>query len=271
MRWCSFTTASGGPARLGVVTPDEGSGRVLDVGGWARSRGADSPADLVDLVESSPANQERVADLVRSAPADGVGWVRREEVRFLAPLRAPATLRQVSARSSALPVFSHVPRRGVLGPDDDMAVPTYTDKLDVAGHVAAVVGRKGRDLEAEDAVATVFGWTVMLHWSARDAARDVVSALGPWVVTPDEWRPSGTHEVTLRVDGELWQAGATNDRPWTAGQVLSWVSRGEDLAAGDVVGLGPLVTARDDDRWLRVGQDVQVSVAGLGELHLRTG
>lgn len=86
MRWCSFTTRAGDPARLGAVAARDGSGKVLDVGSWARSRGAQTP---VDLVESSPATQERVTELVRSAPAEGTGWLRPEEVRYLAPLRAP--------------------------------------------------------------------------------------------------------------------------------------------------------------------------------------
>ena len=135
MRWCSFTTttANGGP-RLGAVSPVDG--RVLDVGSWARSRGADAPADLVDLVEASPGTQERVTDLVRSATDDGVGWVRPEEVRYAAPLRAPNSLRDFfafrdhvergAARRGAevpeawdrIPVFYKGNRRSVVGPDD---------------------------------------------------------------------------------------------------------------------------------------------------------
>ena len=58
MRWCSFTTTTGGGApRLGAVVARDGADRVLDVGAWARSRSADAPADLVDLVESSAGTQ----------------------------------------------------------------------------------------------------------------------------------------------------------------------------------------------------------------------
>ena len=175
MRWCSFTSAAGGTARLGAVTAYEETDRVLDVGAWARSRDAETPVDLVDLVEASPATQERVADLVRSAPEDGTGWVRLEEVSFLAPVRAPNSLRDFLAfrdhvergaarRGSAVPeAWDRIPvyykgnRRSIVGPGDEVAWPSYTDRLDYEWKVAAVVGRSGRDVPAAGAGSHVFG------------------------------------------------------------------------------------------------------------------
>lgn len=269
MRWCSFTAATGGPARLGAVSAWDDSGRVLDVAGWARSREAETPPDLVDLIESSPATQERVTDLVRSAPADGVGWVRPEELRFLAPLRAPNTLRQVVARDGAVPVFTYAGRRAVRGPDEDLSFPSYTQQLDFAGQVAAVVGRAARDVDPSEAAATVFGYAVMAHWSARDVAREVATSFGPWLVTPDEWEPRAGHALTVSVDGEPWSSGTTGSSPWTVGQVLSWVSQGDDLLPTDVVGLGASsgLCGRDLDRWIRPGQSLTLDIEGLGTVH----
>lgn len=271
MRWCSFTTASGGSARLGAVSAWDDSGKVLDVGSWARSRDAETPPDLVDLVESSPATQERVTDLVRSAPGDGVGWVRRDEVRFLAPLRSPNSVRQVVARDGAVPVFTQASRRAVLGPDDDLTWPSYTEKLDFSCQVAGVVGRRGRDLAPPEAVEAVFGYTLMTQWSARDVGREVATALGPWLVTPDEWEPRVGHTLDVTVDGDLWSTGTTLGRPWTFGQALSWVSQGEDLWATDILGLGPVqgASGRDLDRWIQAGQSLVLTVEGLGTLGTR--
>jgi hypothetical protein len=271
MRWCSFTTTSGGPARLGAVSAWDGSGKVLDVAGWARSRDAETPPDLVDLVESSPATQERVTDLVRSAPADGIGWVRPDEVVFLAPLRSPNTLRQVVAREGAVPVFTHASRRAVLGPDDQLRWPSYTEKLDFSCQVAAVVGRRGVDLSPTDALASVFGYTVMTQWSARDVGREVATAFGPWLVTPDEWEPRADHALEVAVDGESWFTGTAPGRPWTFGQALSWVSQGEELWPTDVLGLGPAAggSGRDLGRWIQPGHQLALSIEGLGAVATR--
>lgn len=263
MRWCSFTTASDGSARLGAVSPQDDTGRVLDVAGWARSRDAQSPQDLIDLVESSPATQQRVTDLVRSAPPDGVGWVRPDEVRLLAPLRTPGSLRHVVARSGAVPVFSHVARRVVTGPDEDVALPPYARELVVVCQVAAVVGRRGRDLSPAEAVETVLGYTLMAQWAAPEVGREVATSLGPWVVTPDEWEPRAGHAVQVDVEGGAVFRGTTDERPWTFGQALAWVSQGEDLWPADVVGLG------GGGQAVGPGQQVAVTVEGLGTLTAR--
>lgn len=299
MRWCSFTTAAGTTARLGAVSARGEVGRVLDVGAWARSRDAQTPVDLVDLVESSVATQQRVTDLVRSAPEDGLGWVRHEEVRFLAPLRAPNSLRDFLAFRShvelgaarrgstvpepwdRIPVFYKGNRRSILGPGVGVSWPSYTQKLDYECEVAAVVGRAGRDLTADVAADHVFGYTIMNDWSARDLqkeemacwlgpakSKDFATSLGPWVVTPDEWNPEDDHEMTVTVDGELWSRGSTAGRRWTFGEMLSWTSTDEDLWPTDVLGSGTFGggCGLDLDRWIQRGQTVELRVEGLGTL-----
>jgi 2-keto-4-pentenoate hydratase/2-oxohepta-3-ene-1,7-dioic acid hydratase in catechol pathway len=298
VRWCSFTTGPGGPARLGAVSAlDEP--RVLDVGAWARSRDAEAPADLVDLVEASPAIQERVTDLVRSAPEDGLGWVRLDEVTFLAPVRAPNSLRDFLAfrdhvergakrRGSdvpeawdRIPVYYKGNRRSILGPDDEAPWPSYTDKLDYECEVAAVVGRGGRDVDAAEAEGYVFGYTIMNDWSARDIqkdemscwlgpakAKDFATTLGPWLVTPDEWSPEDDHVMTVSVDGKVWSSGTTAGRRWTFAEMLAWVARDEDLWPTDVLGSGTFGggCGLDLDKWLKPGQVVTLAVDGLGSL-----
>ena len=297
MRWCSFTTPNGSP-RLGAVSALEDA-RVLDVGAWARSRHAETPVDLVDLVEASPATQERVTELVRSAPDDGLGWIRLEEVRFLAPVRAPNSLRdflafrdhvergakrrgtEVPEPWDRIPVYYKGNRRSILGPDDEAPWPSYTDKLDYECEVAAVVGRGGRDIAAEDAAAHVFGYTIMNDWSARDVqkdemacwlgpakAKDFGTTLGPWLVTADEWSPEDDHEMIVTVDGERWSRGTTAGRRWTFDQMLAWVSRDEDVWPTDVLGSGTFGggCGLDLDRWLQPGATVTLSVDGLGSL-----
>ena len=299
MRWCSFTTTAGdGAGRLGAVSRDDG--RVLDVAAWARERGTACPADLVDLVEAGPDVQERVTDLVQAAPADGPGW--RDDVRLLAPLRAPNSLRDFLAfrshveRGAArrgtpvpepwdrIPVFYKGNRRSVVGPDDVVRWPSYTARMDFECEVAAVVGRGGRDLRAEDAAHHVFGWTIMDDWSARDVqkdemacwlgpakAKDFATSLGPWLVTPDEWSPEDPHDMEVLVDGETWSTGSTAGRRWTFGEMLAWASRDEDLYPTDVLGSGTYGggCGLDLDRWLPDDCVVTLRVEGLGELSNR--
>jgi 2-keto-4-pentenoate hydratase/2-oxohepta-3-ene-1,7-dioic acid hydratase in catechol pathway len=299
VRWCSFTTTTtaDGHARLGAVRDREEGTRVLDVAAWARSRDAETPPDLVDLVEASPATQERVTDLVRSAPEDGVGWIRVDEISYLPPIRTPNSLRdflafqdhveggaarrgrRVPEAWNRIPVYYKGNRRSIIGPDDEVLWPTYTDQLDYECEVAAVVGRGGRDVPVEEAGAYVFGYTIMNDWSARDIqkdemscwlgpakAKDFATTLGPWVVTPDEWSPEADHVMTVTVDGEEWSRGSTAGRRWTFDEMLAWVSRDEDVWPTDVLGSGTFGggCGLDVDRWIAPGQLVTLTVEGLG-------
>jgi 2-keto-4-pentenoate hydratase/2-oxohepta-3-ene-1,7-dioic acid hydratase in catechol pathway len=300
MRWCSWTTDElGGAGRLGALRDRDGEEWLLDVGRWAASREAAAPVDLVDLVEASEATQRKTTELVESATVDSPGWLRPANVRLLAPLRAPNSLRDFLAfrdhvergaarRGTAvpeawdrLPVYYKGNRRSISGDGDDVHWPSYTERLDYECEVAAVVGRPGRDWTEEEARSAIFGYVVMNDWSARDIQRDEMAcwlgpakakdfntSFGPVLVTADAWDPDAGHEMTVTVDGEVWSRGSTAGRRWTFGQMLAHVSRDEDVYATDVVGSGTFGggCGLDLDRWLAAGQTVTLSVEGLGTL-----
>jgi 2-keto-4-pentenoate hydratase/2-oxohepta-3-ene-1,7-dioic acid hydratase in catechol pathway len=300
MRWCSWTgEATGYAGRLGAIRDRDGEDWLLDVASWAASREATAPADLVDLVEASEATQQRITELVDSAPADAPGWLRPASVRLLAPLRAPNSLRDFLAfrdhveRGAArrgtevpepwdrIPVYYKGNRRSISGEGDDVAWPSYTERLDYECEVAAVAGRAGRDWDEDEARAAIFGYVVMNDWSARDVQRDEMAcwlgpakgkdfntSFGPVLVTADEWDPEAEHEMTVTVDGEVWSRGTTAGRRWTFGQMLAHVSTGEDVYPTDVFGSGTFGggCGLDLDRWLAPGQTVTLAVDGLGTL-----
>ncbi len=302
MRWCSW--AIDGPAatgRLGAVLDRAGDpGWLLDVGAWARQRDAEAPADLVDLIEATPTWQRRLAELVASARADDAGWARLSDVRLLAPVRTPNSLRDFLAfrdhveRGAArrgrgqppepwnrIPVYYKGNRRSIVGPDVEVVWPSYTEELDYECEVAAIAGQRGRDLTVDEAADVVFGYTVMNDWSARDIqrdemacwlgpakAKDFATSLGPVVVTADEWSPEEPHEMTVTVDGEVWSRGSTAGRRWTFAEMVSWVSRDEDVWPTDVFGSGTFGggCGLDIGRFLHDGAVVTLHVDGLGEL-----
>jgi 2-keto-4-pentenoate hydratase/2-oxohepta-3-ene-1,7-dioic acid hydratase in catechol pathway len=300
VRWCSWSDGVDPVGRLGAVLDRDGEPDwLLDVGAVARSRGVAGPVDLVDLVGSTPSVQRRVAELAASAAGDAAGWVRLSDVRLLAPLRAPNSLRDflafrdhvergaarrgqpVAAAWERIPVYYKGNRRSIVGPDETVRWPTFTDRLDYECEVAAIVGRPGRDLTTDDAATAIFGYTVMNDWSARDLQReemscllgpakskDFATSLGPCVVSADEWSPEEHHEMVVTVDGEVWSVGSTSGRRWSFAEMLAWVSRDEDVWPTDVLGSGTFGggCGLDLDRWIQPGAVVSLRVAGLGEL-----
>jgi 2-keto-4-pentenoate hydratase/2-oxohepta-3-ene-1,7-dioic acid hydratase in catechol pathway len=221
-----------------------------------------------------------------------------EDVEILAPLQ-PASLRDFlafedHARAGAarrgeelnsawyeMPVYYKGNHRSILGPDEPLAWPSWTEKLDFETEVACILGARGRDLTELEAERTIFGYTIMNDWSARDVQRaemamrlgpakskDFATSLGPYIVTADEFDPSAGLSMRARVNGETWFETTGARMHWSFPQMIAYVSRGEDVYPRDVYGSGTAFggCGLDQDRWLPRGAIVELEIDGLGTL-----
>lgn len=156
------------------------------------------------------------------------------------------------------------------GPGDPIPYPTWTENLHYEGELAVVISRTLRRVEAEDSLSYVLGYTCACDVTARDRQRsdlqwtrakgaDGFCPIGPWIET--DLDPAAV-AVQTRINGELRQDGNTRDLIFGVPEVLSYISQFMTLEPGDVVltgtpeGVGPL----------EVGDSVEVSVEGVGEL-----
>src|SRR4029077_6871295 len=85
----------------------------------------------------------------------------------------------------------------VVGPGDDVIHHAVTSELDYEVELAVIIGSTGRDIARADALAHVFGYTVINDVTARDLqkrhgqwfkgkALDTFCPMGPVLVTADE-------------------------------------------------------------------------------------
>ena len=172
-----------------------------------------------------------------------------------------------------IPVYYKGNRRSIVGPDDVVAWPSYTEKLDYECEVAAVVGRPGRDVPASTAGEHVFGYTIMNDWSARDVQRrekqwarakgfDTSCPLGPWVETGLDLATASDLTIQLTVDGGQRQLGRTSEMIHSIADLIVNITEAMTLLPGDVIltgtpaGVGPLA----------VGDEVAVTIEGIGTL-----
>lgn len=197
-----------------------------------------------------------------------------------------------------LPVFYFSNPAALLGPGDDVRPPD-TAELDYELEVAAIIGVECADVDAESWFDVVAGFTVMNDWSARDLQRremahglgpakgkDFATSLGPVLVTPDHLIARGTGGVprgtmTATVNGVEWSRGELGDLHHGWGQLIAHASRSTRLRPGDVIGSGTvgtgcilelgLVHGRDCYPWLQPGDEVTLSVDGIGSLTNRIG
>ena len=196
-----------------------------------------------------------------------------------------------------LPVFYFSNPYAICGPDTEVALPPGCSEFDFELEIAAVVGRGGSNLSPDEADAWIAGYTIMNDWSARDLQRremklsmgpvkgkDSATSLGPMLVTPDEldtMRRGAAYDLTMtaRVNGREYSRASWADIHWSMGQMLAYASRGTRIEPGDVIGSGTcgtgcilelsLVHGSESYPWLRPGDEVELSVDGLGTLRNR--
>ena len=204
-----------------------------------------------------------------------------EDVRLLAPVIPRSKVigigrnyaehaAEMGGEAPEEPLMFLVPNTAVIGPDDPIVLPPQSADVHYEGELAVVIGRMCKDLEPEDALGVVFGYTCADDVTARDLQRsdgqwarakgfDTFCPLGPWVET--DLDPAALGLLT-RLDGEVVQDGTTADMVHGVAALVSHASKAFTLLPGDVIltgtpaGVGPVVA----------GQRVEVEIEGIGVL-----
>jgi 2-keto-4-pentenoate hydratase/2-oxohepta-3-ene-1,7-dioic acid hydratase in catechol pathway len=145
-----------------------------------------------------------------------------------------------------------------------------TNKVELEGEVALVIGKSGKNIPEEEALSYVFGYTVFNDVTARDLTKsdpqftrgkgfDTFGPIGPWVVTGVD--PTHLRIVTT-LNGEVVQDGNTSEMSLSIPFLISWVSKIMTLEPGDVLALGsPSGTCP-----MKSGDVVTVEVEKIGKL-----
>lgn len=156
---------------------------------------------------------------------------------------------------------------------------SITDNVDAEAELAVVIGREATGVRAEDAMGHVFGYTCVNDISSRDARLDGdqwlvgkslpgFCPIGPWIVTADELDPADLR-LSCTIDGEPIQEGRTSRMRFPIPEIIAHLSRHLTLRAGDVIVTGTperLAAPPGPDRRLRAGDEVTVSIEGIGSL-----
>ena len=316
-------TAVGPVRRLGVVEEGGGSGDAdggadayLDVtAGYARLLADDgeprptelaetlAPPEMVEFLRggdrSVDAAREVLAasaefDAGASSPSGARIRYDPADVRLLSPLPRPNSIRDYSVfeghgAEDKPDVWYEMPTPykgnpdAVVHPGEEVEWPAYDDRPDFELEVAAVVGKAGRNVPAEEADEYVAGYTIFDDFSARDfqfremgarlgpaKGKDFANGFGPYLVTVDAFDPTDA-EARVRVDGEEWASGNVGDMYHSFGDLLEWASKDEGVLPGDVLGSGTVAgcCGFDLDRWVDYGDTVELEVEGLGSLSHR--
>ena len=248
-------------------------------------------AEIVTLRGLLEANLvERAAELAAGRKAD----YALAEIKYLAPVPFPEKILCVGVNygnrnaeykdGSDLPKWpSLFPRfpGSFVGHRAKLLRPPESQQLDYEGEIAIVIGKAGRRIAEKDAERHIAGLTCVNEGTIRDWTRhgkfnvtqgknfDASGAIGPWMVTADEFKRYDDLRVSTRVNGELRQDDTTANLMFSFRYLLSYISIWTTLRPGDVISTGTPVGAGvrfDPPRFLQPGDTVEVEVSGIGTL-----
>ncbi len=212
---------------------------------------------------------------------------------------------EMIAEFDQYPIFYFTNHNAIQGPGEIECMPDHFDKLDFELEVAVVVGKKGRNIKAEEADDYIAGYCIMNDMSARTLqmeemllnlgpakGKDFSTVIGPWMITPDELEafkiPAKPNHVgnnynlrmTCTVNGVKVSEGNVGDMDWTFAEILERCAYGADILPGDVIGSGTVGTGcflelngtaklNNPDaipQWLQPNDEVILEVEQMGVL-----
>jgi 2-keto-4-pentenoate hydratase/2-oxohepta-3-ene-1,7-dioic acid hydratase in catechol pathway len=286
---------------------------LRDVSGiyrWQELAEAIVPADMLRFIEGGSMSMdatrlaldhvERTGD--RTTDETGELLYQLNEVRLLAPVPRPVSIRDCSAflqhvmnaraRGQApteLPeVFYEIPAHyrssstDVIGPNEPILWPSYTEKLDYELEIAICIGKEGVNIPEERAGEYIFGYTIFNDISARDIQRKEMelklgpakaksfrnsNIMGPCLVTPDELDDNNLRMVA-RINGEVWSDGNIRNMHFKFPQLIAYLSKDDPLYPGEFIGSGTVGfgCGMELNKWIKPGDIVELEIEGIGIL-----
>jgi 2-keto-4-pentenoate hydratase/2-oxohepta-3-ene-1,7-dioic acid hydratase in catechol pathway len=283
-----------------LVTYDTGAGTACRVGALREDAVVDCglDGDMIAFIEAG----EPALAAARTALASGAEIAG---ARLRAPLR-PRTLRDFltfpehTERSRAALGLGPVPQlwyevpayyKGlpdtVIGPEEELPWPSYSEQLDQELELACVIGRPGRNISRDDWRKHVFGWTIWNDMSARDVQGrelplgmgpgkakdwDGSNVLGPCIATADACDGADL-AMALWVNGEQRARARSSQMHHGFGDLLAYASQDCTLHAGEVIGSGtaPGGAGIETGEYLAPGDLIEMEIEGIGVLRNRVG
>ena len=305
MKFVSFSTSDIPKPHLGMVQNDE----VLDVDLAAHALTLIGPDSLLELIEQYEQAQSILQAIEDKAAGRAWSEVKTfasigavhllSDVQLAAPIPRPrknimclghnyaehaqesnAARGLATVASDPPAVFTKAPT-SVNGPFSEIVIdPAVSEQIDWEAELAVVIGKGGKNIREEDALAHVFGYTVLNDVSARDIqfrhkqyfrgkSLDGYCPMGPWLITADEIPDPQQLPVRLRVNGVVKQEGNTNQMIYNVAQTIAMLSNGMTLEPGDIIATGTpsgVGFARKPPEFLKAGDIMETEIEGIGLL-----
>ena len=248
--------------------------------GLARLRAALQGAGMADGAALAPGSFRLLAPIGR--PARNIFCVGKNYVEHAKEFQGSGF--DSSSGGQDVPdvpiIFTKAPS-SVIGPGEGIeSALDPTGTLDYEGELAVIIGTGGRGITKADAMAHVWGYTIVNDVTARQTQNrhrqwflgkspDTFCPMGPCLLTADAVPDVTALRLSTHVNGEMRQDASLADLIFDIPTIIATIAAAITLEPGDIIATGTPVGVGigfKPPRYMVPGDRVRVTVSGIGAL-----
>jgi len=181
------------------------------------------------------------------------------------------------------------PSTAIIGDGEDILISSNNHTVGWETELAVVIGKRGRNIRAENAYDHIFGYTILNDVSERRLNSKVENRTkremdgffdwlggkwfdgfapsGPWIVTADEIDDPHNLKIKLTVNAQVRQQGNTGDMIFRIPEQVAYISSIMTLEPGDIISTGtPVGAGVGGAAALGDGDEMVCEIEGIGTL-----
>ncbi|BCJ87703.1 fumarylacetoacetate hydrolase family protein [Effusibacillus dendaii] len=161
-------------------------------------------------------------------------------------------------------------------------IPYNAEQIDYEAELVMVIGKKAKQVAKKNALDYVLGYCNGNDLSVRELqfrtnqwllgkTSDGFCPIGPYLVTADEIENPNNLDMKTYVNREIRQNSNTADMIFHCDELISYISHYMALNPGDIIMTGTpegviLGYPKEDQHWLKSGDEMVIEISGLGRL-----
>lgn len=214
------------------------SGQLEELNSWYRNGGKEQLNELdKDVI---PINEAQFGPLYRQPrKIFGIGLNYVEHAIDLDE-KAPNTE----------PASFFKPDTTIIGPNDTIQIPFQSEKTTGEAELAIIFGKECKDVEREDWLSVVAGFTTAIDMTAEDILRknpryltraksfDTFFSFGPQLITPDEIKDVLKLKVATVINGKIHAQNFVSNMTFLPDFLVSFHTKVMRMFPGDIISTG---------------------------------
>ncbi len=300
-----------GARRIAIAAGDSTGGFIDTVAAadLLKLRSSDLTHDMVSLLWSSSEPYGEYARLKQAINRkdDALAGARLviDDVKLEAPVSRPGKIICLAGNYRAhivesgfiAPSTSDIftqqlflkPATSIIGDGDEIEISLNNQTVGWETELAVVIGKRGKNIRAENAYDHIFGYMILNDVSERRLNSrienrtkremdgffdwlagkwfDGFAPSGPWIVTADEIEDPHNLNIKLTVNGEVRQQGNTGEMIFRIPEQVEYISSIMTLEPGDIISTGtPVGAGVGGSAALSDGDEMVCEIEGIGTL-----